>query len=148
MRLPAEHTSPWLTKTPNSAPSTAASKSASAKKMFGDFPPSSSEIFFSVSAAPRMMTLPTSALPVNAILSTSGCSTIAAPADSPVPVTIFTTPGGSPASGKLEDGQRCLLGRLEDGRAPGADRGRELPRRHQQRVVPGHDLTCDANRLA
>ena len=48
MRLPAEQTSPWLKKTPNSAPSTAASKSASAKKMFGDLPPSSSEIFFSV----------------------------------------------------------------------------------------------------
>ena len=48
MRLPAEQTSPWLMKTPNSAPSTAASKSASAKKMFGDLPPSSSEIFFSV----------------------------------------------------------------------------------------------------
>ena len=73
MRLPAEQTSPWLMKTPKSAPSTAASKSASAKKMFGDLPPSSSEIFFSVSAASRMMILPTSALPVNAILSTSGC---------------------------------------------------------------------------
>ena len=52
MRLPAEQTSPWLMKTPKSAPSTAASKSASAKKMFGDLPPSSSETFFSVSAAP------------------------------------------------------------------------------------------------
>ena len=48
MRLPAEQTSPWLKNTPNSAPSTATSKSASAKKMFGDLPPSSSEIFFSV----------------------------------------------------------------------------------------------------
>ena len=42
MRLPAEQTSPWLMKTPNSAPSMAASKSASAKKMLGDLPPSSS----------------------------------------------------------------------------------------------------------
>ena len=51
IRLPAEHISPWLRNTPNNAPSTAASKSASAKKMFGDFPPSSSVTFFSVSAA-------------------------------------------------------------------------------------------------
>ena len=138
--------------TPNSAPSTAASKSASAKKMFGDLPPSSSEIFFSVSAAPRMIVLPTSALPVNAILSTSGCSTIAAPAVSPSPVTMLTTPGGRPASAKLEAscerGQRRLLGRLQHRRAAGADRRRELPRRHQQRVVPRDDLAGDADRLA
>ena len=38
-------------KMPKSAPSTAFSKSASAKKMLGDLPPSSSEIFFSCSAA-------------------------------------------------------------------------------------------------
>ena len=49
-----------------------------------------------------MMILPTSALPVNAILSTSGCATIAAPAVSPTPVTMLTTPGGRPASAKLD----------------------------------------------
>ena len=110
MRLPAEQTSPWLKNTPNSAPSTAASKSASAKKMFGDLPPSSSEIFFSVAGAPRMIVLPTSALPVNAILSTSGCSTIAAPAVSPQPVTMLTTPGGSPASAKLDASASAVSG--------------------------------------
>ena len=151
MRLPAEQTSPWLKKTPNSAPSTAASKSASAKKMFGDLPPSSSEIFFSVSAAARMIVLPTSALPVNAILSTSACSTIAAPV-SPSPVTMLTTPGRQAGVGEagrqLEDRQRRLLGRLQHRRAAGADRRRELPRRHQQRVVPRDDLAGDADRLA
>src|SRR5215471_17682279 len=84
--------------TPNSAPSTAASQSASAKKMFGDLPPSSSVTRFSVSAADFTIILPTAALPVNAILSTPGCATSAAPATSPTPFKMFTTPGGNPAS--------------------------------------------------
>src|SRR5919204_70178 len=109
IRLPAEQTSPWLTNTPKSAPSTAASKSASAKKMLGDFPPSSREIFFSVAAAARMMLLPTSTLPVNAILSTSGCSTSAAPVAGP-PVTMLTTPDGRPASLKLAASSRIVSG--------------------------------------
>src|SRR6516162_2932487 len=86
--------------TPNSAPSTAASQSASAKKTFGDLPPSSSVTRFSVSAAPFTMTFPTAALPVNAILSTPGCATSAAPVTSPTPLMTFTTPGGSPTSAK------------------------------------------------
>lgn len=43
------------------------------------------------------MICPTSVEPVKAILHTSGWSTRAAPV-SPKPVTIFTTPGGNPAS--------------------------------------------------
>src|SRR5882724_11602127 len=85
-------------KTPNSAPSTAASQSASAKKIFGDFPPSSSVTRFNVSAALFTIILPTAALPVNATLSTPGCATSAAPAVSPIPFTTFTTPGGNPIS--------------------------------------------------
>src|SRR5258707_11713686 len=84
--------------TPNSAPSTAASQSASAKNTFGDFPPSSSVTRFRVSAALFTIILPTVALPVNAILSTPGCATSAAPATSPIPFTTFTTPGGKPTS--------------------------------------------------
>src|SRR5271155_823354 len=84
--------------TPNSAPSTEASQSASAKNMFGDLPPSSSVTRFSVSAALLTMIFPTAALPVNAILSTPGCATSAAPAVSPAPFTILTTPGGAPHS--------------------------------------------------
>src|ERR1700722_2658479 len=84
--------------TPKSAPSTAASQSASAKKTLGDFPPSSSVTRFSVSAALFTMILPTTALPVNAILSTPGCATSAAPAISPAPFTTFTTPGGKPTT--------------------------------------------------
>src|SRR5271163_712834 len=85
-------------KTPKSAPSMAASKSASAKKMLGDLPPNSSVTRLSVSAADFMMILPTAADPVNATLSTSGWATIAAPAVSPNPVTTLTTPAGTPHS--------------------------------------------------
>src|ERR1700687_2914830 len=85
-------------KTPNSAPSTAASQSASAKKIFGDLPPNSSVTRFNVSAALFTIILPTAALPVNAILSTPGCATRAAPVISPTPFITFTTPGGSPTS--------------------------------------------------
>ena len=108
-RLPAEQTSPWLTNTPKSAPSTAASKSASAKKMLGDLPPSSRLTFFRVSAAVRMMILPTSMLPVNAILSTSWWATMAAPV-SPKPVTTFTTPLGRPHSSKKRANSRRVSG--------------------------------------
>ena len=68
--------------------------------MFGDLPPSSRLIFFSVSAAARITLLPTSTLPVKAILSTCGCATSGAPAVSPKPVTTLTTPLGRPHSSK------------------------------------------------
>ena len=44
--------------------------------------------------------------------------------------------------------QRRLLGRFQNDGAAGADCRRQFPRRHQQRIVPRHDLACDANRLA
>src|SRR5262245_53479666 len=78
--------------------------------MLGDLPPSSSEIFFSVAAALRMIVLPTSTLPVNAILSTDGCATRAAPAVSPTPVMTLTTPGGRPASAKLDASASAVSG--------------------------------------
>src|SRR5690242_19984111 len=84
--------------TPKSAPSTAASQSASAKNTLGDLPPSSSVTRFSVSAALLTIIFPTAALPVKAILSTPGCATSAAPAVSPKPLTMLTTPGGRPNS--------------------------------------------------
>src|SRR5687767_263834 len=66
--------------------------------MFGDFPPSSSEIFFTVPAASRMICLPTSVLPVKAILSTSECLTSALPATEPGPGIQLNAPDGNPAS--------------------------------------------------
>ena len=44
------------------------------------------------------MSLPTSVEPVNATLSIPGCAASAAPAVSPKPVMMFTTPLGNPAS--------------------------------------------------
>ena len=88
---------PWLKKIPFAAPGIAASRSASANTTFGDLPPSSSETFLRLPAAALTISLPTSVEPVNATLSTSSCAASAAPA-SPKPVTMLTTPSGSPAS--------------------------------------------------
>src|ERR1700761_8393465 len=96
--------------TPKSAPSTAASQSASAKKMLGDLPPSSSVTRFKVSAALFTIIFPTAALPVNATLSTPGCATSAAPAVSPNPLTTFTTPGGKPTSSNKFANSRAVSG--------------------------------------
>jgi hypothetical protein len=100
-REPAEQISPWFQKMPLADPSMAASNSASANTMFGDFPPSSSVTRFSVSAPLFMMILPTSRDPVNPTLSTRGVATSGAPAVSPNPVITFSTPLGSPASSRI-----------------------------------------------
>ena len=65
--------------------------------MFGDLPPSSSVTRFSALPALAPISRPTAVDPVNAILSTPGWSTSAAPV-SPSPVTTFSTPAGMPAS--------------------------------------------------
>ena len=74
------------------------SRSASAKTMLGLLPPSSSETFFTLLAARRMISWPVVVSPVKATLPTPGCAAMAAPADPPGPVTTLTTPGGKPAS--------------------------------------------------
>ena len=66
--------------------------------MLGDLPPSSKVTRLIESAAAFKMILPTAALPVNAILFTSGWMTSGAPAVSPYPVMMFTTPAGTPTS--------------------------------------------------
>ena len=86
---------------PFALPWIAASNSASANTMFGDFPPSSSVTRFSVSAPVRMMILPTSFEPVNPTLSTFGCDVSGAPHVSPNPVSTFSTPAGRPASSRI-----------------------------------------------
>ena len=77
-------------------PSTAWSSGASSKTMFAALPPSSSVRPLPLPASSRWIALPTSVEPVNAILSTPGCATSAAPVR-PSPVTMLTTPGGSSA---------------------------------------------------
>ena len=82
---------------PLTMPSTAWSSAASSNTTFAALPPSSSVTFLPVPATCFWIALPTAVEPVNAILSTSGCATSAAPVARP-PVTMFTTPGGKPAS--------------------------------------------------
>lgn len=48
--------------------------------------------------------------------------------------------------GHLEDRQRSVLGRLEDDRVAGGERGRGLERRDHQRRVPREDAGDDAQR--
>ena len=94
-------------------------------------------------ASAAWMSLPTPVDPVNATLSMSGSRTSAAPA-APSPGMIGTTPGGSSASWRIsarqQRGHRRGLGRLQHRGVAAGERGRELPGRHQQREVPGHDL--------
>src|SRR5437899_11205860 len=95
---------------PNSAPITAPCRLASANTIFGDFPPSSSEIFFTLLAAARITCCPTSVEPVNATLSTSGEAAIRSPTVLPEPVTTFTTPAGAPASVRLRPSSYVVQG--------------------------------------
>ena len=96
---PAQQHWPWLKNIAEAAPAIAASISASGKIIVGDFPPSSNDTFFKLPEAAFVIILPTSVDPVNATLSTIGCSASGAPASSPKPVTTFKTPSGKmPAS--------------------------------------------------
>ena len=92
---PAQQHWPWLKNIAEAAPAIAASTSASGKTIVGDLPPSSRETFFKLPAAAFVIIFPTSVDPVNATLSTIGCSANGAPASSPNPVTIFKTPLGN-----------------------------------------------------
>src|SRR4029450_9935348 len=78
-RVPALQIWPEFWNTAIAAPGTAASRSASAKTMSGDLPPSSIDMRLRLPAAARMIFCPTSVEPVNAILSTPGCGAGAAP---------------------------------------------------------------------
>jgi hypothetical protein len=83
---------------PATIPLTAASRSASANTTFGDLPPSSRLTWARCVAAALITREPTAVEPVNATLSTPGCSASGAPASAPKPVTTLNTPGGKPAS--------------------------------------------------
>ena len=73
----------------------AESISASSKTMNGLLPPNSRVNPFPLPAVALRIILPTSVEPVKATLSMSLCSVINAPV-LPSPVTMLTTPGGSP----------------------------------------------------
>ena len=80
------------------APSTAASRSASSNTMNGALPPSSSDTRLMPSAHCAISFLPTAVEPVKLSLRTAGCEVISAPiAEALEPVTMLTTPAGTPA---------------------------------------------------
>ena len=98
-RLGQVHTSPWFSA--NIAnPSRHLSKKASsasitsAKKMFGDLPPSSSVHGMIFSDAYCMISRPVVVSPVKAILAIRLFCASGLPASTPKPVTTFSTPGG------------------------------------------------------
>src|SRR5438067_1026652 len=113
IRLVAVQRWPVVPKAPQSAPSIARSRFASSSTIMGFLPPSSSEQCLKLLAAVVPMVLPTALDPVNEIARTSGCSSIGAPASAPNPVTMFTTPFGTPASAStrtklnVESGVSC-----------------------------------------
>jgi hypothetical protein len=104
-----------LPKTACTELSTAASRSASAKRMLGDLPPSSRETFLIVSAAPFMISAPVAVSPVKATFPTPGWAASAAPTVLPGPVTMFRTPGGSPAASATSPRSRADRGLQEAG---------------------------------
>src|SRR5438309_31640 len=138
-------------KTPKSAPSTAASQSASGKKMLGDLPPSSRVTRLSVSAALFTMIFPTAALPVKAILSTLGCATMGTGGFAETVDDVDHAgrqAGFFEPIGEFQRREGSLLGRLEHAGAACSDSGSQLPGGHEQRIVPGNDLSRDAHGFA
>jgi hypothetical protein len=84
--------------------------------MFGDLPPSSRDSFFRLLSALSWISLrPTSVLPVNATLSTSGCLVITLPM-LPGPVIRLKTPSGSRPDSSNSSAVRSIENgvRLED----------------------------------
>ena len=61
---------------------------------------------------------------------------------------MLTTPSGKPAScdqfSQLHSVDRSLFRRLQDNCVPGCERGRQFPRRHQERKVPGNNLPANS----
>ena len=89
--------------------------------------------------------------PVKLMRSTPGCSMSACPASGPVPWTTLNAPGGTPARAAISassehERRRPLRGLEDDGVAGGQGRA-DLPRREDQRGVPGRDERRDAGRL-
>ena len=127
------------------------SRSASAKTMLADLPPSSSVTRFTWSAHPAMICLPTSVEPVKHTLRTAGWVTNRWPTTEPRPGSTWNTPLRQPGVqrqfGDPQRGQRRHLGRLQHHRVPGRERRREPPGSDRHREVPRHDDADDAERL-
>ncbi len=98
-----------------------------------------------------MISPPVFVEPVNATLSTPGCLTRYEPVVGPVAGHDVDRARREADFGRelreSQHTQRRLRIRLQHDGAAGGERGRQLPCRHQQRVVPGDDLRADPDRL-
>ena len=150
MRSMPAHACPQFVKTPQSAPSTARSRSASSRTSIASFPPSSSTAGQSRSAAAWATFLPTSAEPVkttavDAAMSDERLAHVASP--------LHDADEAGGRAGAAEDlldpraGKGRELGRLHDRRVPRRDRRRRLAQRDREREVPGRDDPDDAEGL-
>ncbi len=110
MRERAQQSWPALPKTALGAAAAARSRSASAKTMLADLPPSSSVTRLIVCAAAAAIPRPTSVEPVKATLATSGCSTRRCPHTRPGPTTTLTTPSGIPDSTAILSNSTAVSG--------------------------------------
>src|SRR4030095_8455477 len=150
-RVPALQICPELLKTAMAAPGTAAARSASAKTTSGDFPPSSSDTRLRLPAEARMISWPVRCEPVKATLSTSGWAARAAPAVSPYPGTMLTTPSGTiglqEEFPKAQRRQRGFFGWLEHHRTSGGQGWSHFPHGCTQWAVPWDDGADDPHRL-
>ncbi len=84
--------------------------SASSKTINGALPPSSNDTFFTVELPSSISLLPTSVLPVNAIISTLLCLAKYSPIVDPGPVTTLKTPLGNPAFSKSSANISVVIG--------------------------------------
>src|SRR5262249_54190278 len=109
-REPNKHACPGFANDERTLPVIAASKSASAKFMFGFLPASSSETFLNNGAHASATFLPVAVPPVNEIVLIFGCAVIAAPTFGPVPCTTLSTPFGRPASRTILHSMNAVMG--------------------------------------
>src|SRR5690606_26533119 len=77
---------------------------------FGFFPPNSNDSFLNIGAAVRAMFSPVLVPPVKEIAFIFLCSTMACPAEGPVPCTMFKTPFGKPASVQISPKRKAVIG--------------------------------------
>ena len=128
------------------------SRSASANTTHALLPPSSRVTRFTVAAAFRAISIPTSVEPVKPTLPTSGCSTSASPTALPWPGEDVEHAGRQPRLepelGVAQHGEGGEARRLEHHGVPGGDRRRGLPVPDVEREVPRRDQRRDADRLA
>ena len=152
-RFAAVHASPMLRILASTAPSTAASRSASSKTRNGALPPSSIETRSTCCAAAAINRRPTSVEPVNDSLRSRGSSSNGTGGRARGRRGHDVQHAGREAGlgeglREREHRQRGERGRLDDDRAAGCDRGPDLAGAHRGREVPRRDEQARTDGLA